>query len=453
MIRVKFLLKQLLKMKMNKYHLRCVACGHITLDFGTWFSQNQLCPKCGSKHSEVDYHADYAKLPNLFNGEPRNFWHYFDLLPLNKQENIISCDEGAIPLERWTFFEDFAKNTKQIDCKIYVYRNDLNGGTGTFKDIAASMAASLFKENNVQQYCIASTGNTATAYGKYLAMAGVNAAIFMPENAEEFSQAEITSYGQQLYRVKGDYSYAKKVAADYSQQYKVLMSAGNIDPIRVEAKRTMVFEWLRLLGKMPDVYVQAISGGTGPLALDKAVRELKPHFKAVELPRMLMIQTDKCDPMVQAWENAKSQNFPEGFEKNYPIIENPQTDISILATGHPATYPLMAKLVQKCNGNFIRVAESKALDMARLVAYERKIHIGPASAVCILGLLKALENREISNGETVLVNMGEGIKRSPNFMRQLGQRIATVSTADQCRLPDRTQWKENLWESVCLSEL
>ena len=418
-------------MQTNKYHLRCVVCGYVTPDFSAWFAQNQLCPQCGSKHSEINYCADYTKLPELFHEEPRNFCHYFDFLPLEKKENIISCNEGAIPLERWDFLEIFAKEKYGLDIQIHVYRNDLNGGTGTFKDIAASMAASLFKEHHIEQYCIASTGNTATAYGKYLAIAGVNAAIFMPENAEQLSQAEIASYGQQVYRVKGDYSYAKKVAADYSQQHKVLISAGNIDPIRIESKRTMVFEWLRLLGKMPDVYVQAISGGTGPLAVDKAVRELKPYIEDVNLPHMLMIQTDKCDPMVQAWENAKAQNFPNGFENNYPIIENPQTSISILATGHPATYPLVAKLVQKSNGNFIRVAESKTLDIARLVAYERKIHIGPASAVCLLGLLKALENKEFTNGETVLVNIGEGIKRAPDFLRQMGENIATDFTLQQ----------------------
>ena len=424
-------------MQKSKYQLRCVGCGCITPNFRTWFEQNQACPSCGSKHSEVDYFSDYTKLPALFNQYPRNFWHYFDFLPLEQKRNIVSYSEGAIPLERWEFLEDFAKKIKQIDCRIYVYRNDLNGGTGTFKDIAASMAASLFKENQIEQYCIASTGNTATAYGRYLAKAGVNAAIFMPENAEPFSMAEIASYGQQVYKVTGDYAYAKKIAAEYSQAHKVLISAGNIDPIRVESKRTMVFEWLRRLRRMPDVYVQAISGGTGPLAVDKAVRELAPHRSDVILPRMIMVQTDRCDPMVQAWESAKAQDFPEGFENNYPIIENPQTSISILATGNPATYPLVAKLMRKCKGEFIRVAENKALEMARWVAHERQIHIGPASSVCLLGLLKAIENGEIADGQSVLVNMGEGIKRSPDFLLQLGQNIATVSCAEQCRPSDK----------------
>jgi len=435
-------------MQKNKYQLKCVGCGHLTFDFSLWFQQNQLCPKCGSKHAEIEYNTDYSLLPELLKAQnPTNFWHYFDFLPLYNKENIISCNEGAIPLERWTFFENYAKK-HGINCTIYVYRNDLNGGTGTFKDIAASMAASIFKEHSISQYCIASTGNTATAYGKYLSMAGTNAAIFMPANSEASSQAEISSYGQQIYCVQGDYAYAKQVAADYAKKFSILISSGNIDPIRVESKRTMVFEWLRLLGKMPDVYIQAISGGTGPLAVDKAVRELTPHFPNIHFPKMLMIQTDKCDPMVTAWENAKSQNFPDGFEKQYPIIENPQTEISILATGNPATYPLIAKLVQKSDGNFIRVEEDKAIDAARLVAYERKIHIGPASAVCILGLIKAIQNGEITDNQTVLVNMGEGIKRSPAFLQKLGHHIKQISSVEECQIPNMNQFRGEFWEKV-----
>ena len=194
-------------MNKKKYHLRCVACGYETPDFATWFEQTQVCPKCGSKHSEIVYNADYRMLPALFKGNPDSFWHYFDFLPLENKENIVSCQEGAIPLERWNFLEQYAQEKGIEDCKIYVYRNDLNGGTNTFKDIAASMAASVFKENDIEQYCIASTGNTATAYGKYLSMAGVNAAIFMPDNSMAASQSEIASYGQQVYRVKGDYTY------------------------------------------------------------------------------------------------------------------------------------------------------------------------------------------------------------------------------------------------------
>ena len=244
-----------------KYELKCTGCGHVTSDFWTWFEQGQQCPKCGSKHSEVWYNRNYNKLKRIWNTTPESIWKYFTFLPLLRKRHIISFNEGSVPLERWDFLENYAKEKYNLEIEVHVYRNDLNGGTGTFKDIAASLAASLFKEIGIKQYCIASTGNSATAYAKYLSKAGVNCSVFMPEDAIKSSEATISSFGQQVFRVMGDYAKAKEIAAGYAKIHNIPMSTGNIDPIRIEAKKTMVFEWLRQIGKLPDVYIQAVSGG------------------------------------------------------------------------------------------------------------------------------------------------------------------------------------------------
>ncbi|MDR2010438.1 MAG: pyridoxal-phosphate dependent enzyme [Bacteroidales bacterium] len=435
-------------MKENKYYLKCTKCDYITPDFGEWFKQNQICPQCGSKHSEVWYNSDYKELPLIMKGHPENFWQYFYYLPLNNRENIITRNEGAIPVQRWKFLEDFAKENYGLEIEVHAYRNDLNRGTGTFKDVAASLAASIFKEYGVEQYCVASTGNTATAYGRYLSIANVNASIFIPENALKASEAFISAYGQQVFRVKGDYTEAKKIAAEFSKKYNILISSGNIDPIRVEAKKTMVFEWLRQLGKMPDVYIQAISGGTGPIAIDKGVREITSIFPDLKNPRFIMIQPDKCDPMVQAWEKAEKANFPEGFENDYPVIENPQTAVPTLATGNPATYPIVAKLVKDVNGTFLRMNEDKLVDYAKLVAFERKVILGPASAVCIAGFFEALKKGSINNGETVLLNTGEGVRRAPEFVEQMIYTSKEVSTIDECQPHKIDEYRQQLWDAI-----
>lgn len=431
-----------------KYYLKCVQCGFKTADFKTWFNQNQVCPKCGSKHSEVWYDADYSKLPELFNSQPESFWAYFDYLPLIQQTNIISCGEGAIPVEQWSFLENYAREKYNLDIQVYAYRNDLNGGTGTFKDVAASLAASIFKENDITQYCVASTGNTATAYGMYLSLAGVNASIFIPNNALKASEAMISAYGQQVVRVNGDYAKAKKVANDYAEKYHILISTGNIDPIRVEAKKTMVFEWLRQLKKLPDVYIQAISGGTGPIAIDKGIRELKGVCPDLKMPRLLMVQPDRCDPMVQAWEDAEKEGFPDGFEKKYPVLEDPETAVPTLATGNPATYPIVAKLVKNAGGNFIRMKECKLADYGKLIAFERKVILGPASAVCIGGFFESLKKGLIKNGESVLLNTGEGVRRAGDFLNEMIYTTKHVDSVDDCQPHTMDDYRERLWEAV-----
>ena len=403
---------------MSKYHLKCTQCGEVIPDFATWFSQNQQC-KCGCKRADVVYSADYHKIIELTKSEhkPENFYHYFDFLPVMDEKNIVSFGEGAIPIEEWDFLEKYAREKYGVNCKVMVYRNDLNGGSNTFKDIAASLAASLFKENGVKEFCVASTGNTATAYARYLAEAGIKFTVFMPHDACEDTVKAIRSYGQTVIVCDGTYGDAKKAANDFHEKNHVLISTGNIDPIRVEAKKTMVFEYLRQLGKMPDVYMQAVAGGTGPIALDKGIRDLQATFPETKMPRMLLVQQDTCDPMVQGWESAVKAGFPEGYEKNYPVIPNPQTKISILTAGNPGMYPIVAPIVRKSGGTFLRMKESELVKYGRIVKDERGIYFGPASIVCFAGFYKALEEGQIHDGELVLLNTGEGADRATWFKK------------------------------------
>ena len=62
----------------------------------------------------------------------------------------------------------------------------------------------------------------------------------------------------------------------------------------------MLFEWLRLMEDFPTVYVQALSGGTGPLAIAKGCHKLETLGLSKKTPRMLLIQSNKCYPMADA---------------------------------------------------------------------------------------------------------------------------------------------------------
>lgn len=403
-----------------KYQLHCVDCNHIINSLSDWFKNDQKCPECNSKHVEVFYSTNYKKLDEILKKEKiESFWEYFDFLPLENKENIISLHEGAIPLERWTFLEDYAADKYNVKCTVYIYRNDLNGGTHTFKDVAGSLAASVLKEHNVKDYCVASTGNTALAFSKYLSKAGVKLHVFLPQTADDDLYKEILMYGQDGVKVDGNYGYAKKLAAEFHEKNNIMISGGNIDPMRVEAKKTMAFEFLRQIKKMPDVYLQAVSGGTGPIALEKGVRELNQNGYDVKLPKMILVQQDLCDPMVRSWEEAKENNFPEGFEKDFVSINNPTTKVNILSTGVPGTYPIVSKIVENSGGEFVRVSEASLVDYAKIIKKERDLKFGPASIVCFEGFYKSLQQNLIKDGNVVVINLGEGVAKAREFAEKI----------------------------------
>ncbi len=437
-------------MKENKkFQLRCEKCNYLVEDFKEWFGNMQKCPKCGHKVVYAEYSRDIndvKKLINQENGKAENVFHYFDFLPLNNRENIISAGEGTIPVEKWTFLQDFAKKHYNIDCEVLVYRNDMNKGTGTFKDVAAAVAASVLKENGVKEYAVASTGNIANAFAHYLAKAGISLTVFIPQDALKANEAEVNTYGQRVVRVKGDYAKAKEIAAAYSEKYNILLSGGNTDPMRVEAKKTMVFEWLRQIKKLPDVYVQALSGGTGPIAIDKAVNDLKSTDYNIKLPRFIMVQPNQCAPMRMAWDKAKANNFPEGWEHDYPTLESPVTKVPTLATGKPGTYPIIGSLTRKSNGEIIEFDEKLMADISRLIAYVTHLQIGPASAIAVGGFFESLHQGIIKNGESVMINIGEGVRRAPDFMEEMIYTTENVASVDEVDKFDRAMYKDQLWE-------
>ena len=432
----------------KKFHFKCHTCGHKINGFKEWFSYNQKCPKCGDSKINTIYSTPKEKIKELISkdAKPESLWHYFDFLPLNNKENIITEGEGIAPIEHWDFFEDFAKRKYNLNLEVFVNRNDKSFATGTFKDKGGAVAASVLKEVGIKEYVVVSTGNTASAFAHYLAKAGVSCSVFVPEDSLPESEAHIGTYGQKLFRVKGDYAYAKKVAAEYAKKYNLLITGGNLDPLRLEAKKTQVFEMMRVMGKTPDVYIQALSGGTGPFSVEKAYDDFEELNLFGKLPRFLLSQGDRCAPMAAAWKKAKENNFAEGWEKDYPIYENPKTLIPTIATGNPGMYPLMGPLVKKSGGEIFPVKEELAVPLARLIGFERVIKIGPASAAGVLGFFEALKRGLINDGETVFINMGESANRAVNFLHEVAYTTEKIETSADAKRFNRDDYKSFVWQ-------
>lgn len=401
-----------------KYQIRCKKCGKVIGDFAAWFKLDQKCP-CGSTHAEVEY-SEHK--PFVYTEPTTDSFqdYYFDLLPIEHRENIVSYGEGMIPMERWDNLETYAAK-KGIDCKVYVYRNDLNKGSGSFKDVSGSLAATVLKEQGVKEYCLASTGNAGVAFATYTAKAGIRFTEFAPNCIDPDTVEAIRKVGQPVIISKGGYGDAKKEAADYHKEKGVMISGGNTDPIRIESKSLLAHECLRQIGEMPTVYMQAVAGGTSPLALEKGIRELNLMGCKVELPRMLLVQQDECDPMVTAWEKTTAAGFPEGWEQQYEAKKDIKTRIGILTAANPGNYPLVAPLVRKSGGTFLRVKEAELPRYGKEMRDSRGVLMGPASIVCYAGYFQAVDKGLIKNGDVVLLNTGEGCARAQWFKELVDQ--------------------------------
>ena len=332
-------------------------------------------------------------------------WKYRSVLPPIKEKNIITSGEGEVAIERWNFLEKFALNSG-IKCKVYAHRQDTNPETGSFKDLSASLIASFLKENNVSDYVIASTGNMGVSVSRYLSKAGIKAHIFVPAKTSDDVIDMMLDDNQAVYRIEGTYEDAKKEAAKFAKKNKMRLSAGSCDPLRIAAKKTMVYEWYRKIKSFPTVYIQATSGGTGALSVAQGIDELLEYSSIYTSPRLLLCQPDKCSPMVDAWKKALKKKFPFGWENDYPKYTSTNTVVSILSTLNPTAYPKVAKIVKKSGGSFLSVPE-KELPYVSVYLQEQGIEVGFATLVAVGGFIEALNTSKILDNDTVLINIGD----------------------------------------------
>ena len=119
-----------------------------------------------------------------------------------------------------------------------------------------------------------------------------------------------------------------------------------------------------------------------------------------------------------------------------------------LATGVPGTYPVIADITKKSGGEIISFDESKTADVARLIAYKTQERIGPASAICMGGYFESLKKGLLKDGDVVMVNLGEGIERAPEFLAELVYNEDRVSSADEIHRFDRAALEQQLWDAV-----
>ena len=171
----------------------------------------------------------------------------------------------------------------------------------------------------------------------------------------------------------------------------------------------------------PDWYIQAVSGGIGPLGVLKGFEELYQMGLVDRVPKIGVVQVTGCSPMVQAFD----ANNP----KADPVV--PETRITILSTGAPGLgYELLFRANQKYGGHMISVTDDEAFEAMRNLAKSEGYSVEPATAVAFAGLHKMINQGIITTDETVIVNCsGHTFPVEKHIMSE--EVILSVSVAQQ----------------------
>jgi threonine synthase len=379
--------------------IKCLDCGHNA----PYYPTSITCPKCNSQWREAEY--DYELIaktlrPKLAKRRP-GLWRFRELLPVRNPNVSLSLGEGSTPLIR-------AVNLgMMLGCPNIFIKDERQGPTASFKDRQASVTIAALKEAGITEMVAASTGNVAISYSAYASRAGVKLWAFVTSLVPGVKMREIALYGSQVIKITGSYDQCKQVASEFARQRGLYQDMGARTITSIEAMKTIAFEIAEQLTaveepedetiwRTPDWYVQAISGGMGPLGVYKGFREMQQMGWTDRIPAFAPIQAEGCAPMVNSWK--------KGLEKAEPVT-SPKTRIETLATGDPGrAYEFLRSYVDSTHGAFESVSDEDAFRAMHVLAKMEGISAEPAAGVAFAGLFKLIRAGIIKPSDTVVVN-------------------------------------------------
>jgi threonine synthase len=344
-------------------------------------------------------------------------WRYWDLLPLYDRASILTMGEGGTPLLR-------AANLGMMLGRPQIYvKDERQGPTGSFKDRQASLAISVMKEQGIREAVVASTGNVAISYSAYSALAGIKLWTFLTSSVPADKMREVALYGSEVIKVTGTYDQTKQVAADFAVRKGLHLDRGIKSFAAKESMKTVAFEIAEQLGwvgdgdpqsqgrpvihpspsgsrspvfRAPDWYVQAVSGGMGPVGVWKGFKELHDLGLIDRLPKLACIQAEGCAPMVHSYR--------KGLKVAEPVT-NPQTLITTVATGYPGlAYTYLKQVIDEYGGAFEAVSDDEAFRAMHVMAKMDGISMEPAAGLAFAGLFKLVTSGVVQPDDVVVVN-------------------------------------------------
>ncbi len=320
-------------------------------------------------------------------------WRYRELLPMRRDESIVSLGEAMTPLVRLN------REPGEV-----LVKDESRLPTGSFKARGIALAVSMAKELGVSHAAMPTNGNAGAALAAYASRASMRATVFCPDDTPEVNVREIAAQGARVYRVNGLIDDCGKLVARGHEATGWFDMSTLKEPYRIEGKKTMGLELAEQLGwELPDVIFYPTGGGTGLIGMWKAFAELEAiGFIGSKRPRMVAVQATGCAPMVRAFE--EGETHARRWENAYTIASGIRVPAAI------GDFLILAA-VRESGGYAIALDDDAITSSLQEVATSEGFLMCPEGAATHAAYRQSLrEGRIKETDRVVLFNCASGLK-------------------------------------------
>jgi threonine synthase len=356
---------------------------------------------------------------------PQTLWRYRELLPVRRARDVVSLGEVVTPLM------PLPRLAARLGVRGEILVKDEGRlPTGSFKARGLALAVSMAKELGVSTMAMPSNGNAGAAMAAYCSRAGIGAYVFCPEDTPAVNIREIAMQGAEMFLVDGLIDDCGKLVAEGEKEVGWFNCSTLREPYRIEGKKTMGIELAEQLGwELPDVIFYPTGGGTGIIGMWKGFAELEAiGWIGRKRPRMVVVQAERCAPMVKAWE--------EG-EEHARRWENAHTFAAGIRVPQAIGDFLILRAVRDSGGFATAVSDGAIAEAWREVAAAEGLLLCPETAATYAAYKQALADGRVGADErVVLFNCASGLKYP---MPEAGRSLKLGEAIDWRKLTTRVQ--------------
>jgi threonine synthase len=306
-------------------------------------------------------------------------------------------------------------------------KNETTNPTWSWKDRGNAISVSMAKHFGFGHVIAISTGNHGNAMAAMASAAGLQSVVFCTADTPALQLALMEGYGARV--VLGGNAEAMLLnllkRGKYFPCTTLSPRAGYSNPFGVEGFKTIAFEILQQLGRVPDRVFVGVGSGDGLYGLWKGFRELRECGAVSTVPRMIGCQTSGANSLVRA--------FLKGERTITPLtsVKTVASSLAEFAVGQPAL-----NAVYDSGGAAVEVSDEETLAAGRWIS-RRGIALEPSSAVPLACLrnMRETEGEEATAGEIwVCIGSGAAPKWPDDLMR--GFIMPDVLPSNQAILQD-----------------
>lgn len=283
------------------------------------------CPKCGREWTtfippfctcgaELEISYDYSKVDvRKWKNRLSSVWKYRELLPPVKR--MITLREGGTPLIK-------ARISEKIGIDVYI-KDETRNPTGSFRDRLATVAISYGLPYASNGFIVASDGNAAVSVAAYAARAEKEAFVVIPRKVDRGKLIQMMAFGAKIIR----FGESVDEAIEYAREIAKLNGLYNVTPedniIGLEGQKTIAFELWEELN--PTHVVVPTGSGSYIYSIYKGFKELMEIGVLEEIPNLIAVQTDKCNPIASEVLGTKkkcTETKALGLYVKNPVMKN-----------------------------------------------------------------------------------------------------------------------------------